>query len=76
LVGIIYYVSRSLSIGDGDFWKRCIGGSSPGHVRAKIAGDLKERQGTGNFTCYFDLIGKLYTWSYEELRSIIGKEKR
>jgi hypothetical protein len=42
-------------------------------VRAKIAGELKERHDAGNFTCYFDIIGKLYTWSYDELRSTIGK---
>jgi hypothetical protein len=41
-------------------------------VRAKIAGELKEWQGCGDFTCYFDIIGKLYTWSYDDLRSIIG----
>ena len=42
-------------------------------VRAKIAGELKNRSGTGHFTCYFEHIGKLYTWSYDELRSIIGR---
>jgi hypothetical protein len=42
-------------------------------VRAKIAGELKNRSGKGYFTCYFEHIGKLYTWSYDELRSIIGR---
>jgi hypothetical protein len=42
-------------------------------VRAKIAGELKNRTGDGDFICYFEHIGKLYTWSYDELRSIIGR---
>ena len=42
-------------------------------VRAKIAGELKNRSGKGYFTCYFEHIGKLYSWSYDELRSIIGR---
>jgi hypothetical protein len=44
-----------------------------GSVRAKVAGELKNRTGKGRFTCYFEHIGKLYTWSYDELRSMIGK---
>jgi hypothetical protein len=42
-------------------------------VRAKIAGELKNRSGPGQFTCYFEHIGKLYTWTYDELRGIIGR---
>ena len=42
-------------------------------VRAKIAGELKNRSGKGHFICYFEHTGKLHTWSYDELRSIIGK---
>jgi hypothetical protein len=42
-------------------------------VRAKIAGELKNRTGEGRFICYFETIGKLYTWTFEELRSIIGR---
>jgi hypothetical protein len=45
-------------------------------VRAKIAGELKNRSGEGHFTCYFEQSGKLYTWSYDELRSIIGRGKK
>ena len=41
-------------------------------VRAKAAGELKNRTGKGCFTCYFEHIGKLYTWSYDELRLMIG----
>jgi hypothetical protein len=42
-------------------------------VRAKIAGELKNRSGEGHFICYFEHSNKLYTWSYDELRSIIGR---
>jgi hypothetical protein len=41
-------------------------------VRAKIAGELKNRSGKGRFICYFEHTGKLHTWSYDELRLIIG----
>jgi hypothetical protein len=43
-------------------------------IRAKIAGELKGRTGKGHFTCYFEHTGKLYSWTYDELRSIIGKK--
>ncbi|MDR3248566.1 MAG: hypothetical protein LBT39_07250 [Treponema sp.] len=43
-------------------------------VKAKIAGELKSRTGSGSFICYFEYTGKLYTWTYEELRSIIRRE--
>jgi hypothetical protein len=43
-----------------------------GSVKAKIAGELKNRTDEGNFICYFEKTGELYTWSYGELRSIIG----
>jgi hypothetical protein len=43
-------------------------------VKAKIAGELKNRTGNGSFICYFEYTGKLYTWSYEELRSMIHKK--
>jgi hypothetical protein len=42
-------------------------------VRAKIAEELKNRSGKGHFICYFEHTGKLYTWSYDDLRSIIGR---
>lgn len=42
-------------------------------VRAKIAGELKNRTGEGYFICYFEHTGHLYTWSYDELRSIIRR---
>jgi hypothetical protein len=45
---------------------------SVGSVKAKIAGELKERKDGGSFICFFEKTGELYTWSYDELRSIIG----
>jgi hypothetical protein len=44
-----------------------------GSVKAKIAGELKERKDEGSFICFFEKTGKLCTWTYEELRSIIGQ---
>ncbi|MDR1985567.1 MAG: hypothetical protein LBP88_01175, partial [Treponema sp.] len=34
-------------------------------VKAKIAGELKERLDDGHFICFFEKAGKLYLWSYE-----------
>jgi hypothetical protein len=47
---------------------------SVGSVKAKIAGELKDRSDPGSFICYFEIIGELYTWTYEELRALIGKK--
>jgi hypothetical protein len=44
-----------------------------GSVKAKIAGELKNRPENGSFICYFERIGELHTWSFEELRAIIGR---
>ena len=43
-------------------------------VMSKIAGELKGRLGHGRFICYFEAHGDLYSWTYEELRAIIGKK--
>ena len=43
-------------------------------VMSKIAGELKDRPGRGRFICYFETSGDLHSWTYEELRSIIGKK--
>jgi hypothetical protein len=43
-------------------------------VKAKIAGELKERPDIGSFICFFEAARELHTWTYEELRSIIGKK--
>jgi hypothetical protein len=42
-------------------------------VKAKVAGELKNRPDKGHFICYFEHSCKLHTWSYDELRSIIGR---
>ena len=41
-------------------------------VKAKIAGVLKNRYDEGRFICFFERINELHTWTYDELRSIIG----
>jgi len=41
-------------------------------VKAQIAGVLKYRHDEGKFICFFETIGELHTWTYKELRSIIG----
>jgi len=47
---------------------------SVGSVKAKIAGELKERTNKGRFICYFETLGKLFSWTYDELRGIINKD--
>jgi hypothetical protein len=42
-------------------------------VKAKIAGELKERHDQGRFICFFEKMQELHSWSYDELRAIIGK---
>ena len=42
-------------------------------VKAKIAGELKNRMDQGSFICFFEDSNELYSWTYQELRSIIGK---
>jgi hypothetical protein len=42
-------------------------------VKAKIAGELKNRMDEGSFICFFEQLGELYSWTYTELRAIIGK---
>jgi len=36
-------------------------------------GKLKNRPKNGSFICYFEHMGELYKWSYEELRMLIKK---
>jgi hypothetical protein len=43
-------------------------------VRAKIAGELKNRLDEGSFICLFNQTIELYSWTYAELRAIIGKK--
>jgi hypothetical protein len=42
-------------------------------VKAKIAGEVKNRMDEGSFICFFDNSGELRSWTYEELRAIIGR---
>jgi hypothetical protein len=49
---------------------------SPGSVKAKIAGELKNRPDPGTFYCYFEASGTLFSWTYEELRGIIGSGQK
>jgi hypothetical protein len=51
---------------------RLLSGISLGSVRAKIAGELKNRSSEGHFICYFEAAGELHIWTYDELRAIIG----
>jgi len=44
-------------------------------VRAKIAGELKNRMDAGSFLCFFDYSRELYSWTYTELRAIIGRNR-
>ena len=46
---------------------------SVGSVKAKIAGELKNRTDEGRFICYFETSGNLFSWTYKELKEIIGK---
>jgi hypothetical protein len=43
-------------------------------VKAKIAGELKERMDDGAFVCYFENLGELHIWRYDELRAFIRKK--
>ena len=52
---------------------RLLSDISEGSVKAKIAGELKNRHDEGMFICFFEKTGELCTWTYEELRNIIGK---
>ena len=42
-------------------------------VKAKIAGVLKYHHDEGDFICYFEKTSELHTWTYEELRNLIGR---
>jgi hypothetical protein len=42
-------------------------------IRAKIAGELKNSTDEGCCICYFESTEELYFWTYNELRTIVGK---
>ena len=54
---------------------RLLSDITEGSVKAKIAGELKNRHDEGSFICFFEKTGELHKWTYEELRSIIGKQQ-
>jgi hypothetical protein len=41
-------------------------------IRAKLAGELKNTTSQGRCICFFEATKELYSWSYAELRAIIG----
>jgi len=43
-----------------------------GSVKAQIAGVLKYRYDEGQFICFFEQTGELHSWTFEDLRAIIG----
>jgi hypothetical protein len=45
-----------------------------GSVKAKIAGELKNRSENGSFICYFEQTGELRKWTYGELKMLIGSK--
>jgi len=50
---------------------RLLSDISIGSVKAKIAGELKNKEGNGSFICYFEQAGEFVTWSYDELRAML-----
>jgi hypothetical protein len=43
-------------------------------VKAKIAGELKDMPGKGDFLCFLEHSKTLYSWTFDELRLLIGKK--
>jgi hypothetical protein len=41
-------------------------------VRAKLAGEIKDTSDKGHCICYFEATGELHSWTYDELRAIVG----
>jgi hypothetical protein len=41
-------------------------------VKSKLAGELKNTTSQGRCICFFEAAKELYSWSYAELRAIIG----
>jgi len=49
---------------------RLLSDISVGSIKAKIAGELKNRFDEGSFICYFERIRELHSWAYAELRAM------
>ncbi|MDR1174294.1 MAG: hypothetical protein LBK83_02320 [Treponema sp.] len=41
-------------------------------IRAKLAGELKNTTDKGRCICHFEATVELYSWDYDELRTIVG----
>jgi hypothetical protein len=71
------YLCRILSeIKPHSVFIRLFSNLSPGSVKAKIAGELKNRTDNGRFICYFETSGTLYSWTYDELRGIMSARQK
>jgi len=62
-------ISKSHSV-----FVRLLSDLTVGSVKAQIAGVLKYRYDKGSFICYFEKIGELHTWTFDELRALIGNK--
>jgi len=51
---------------------RLLSNHTIGSVKAKIAGELKNRPENGSCICYFEQTGELHKWTYGELKTLIG----
>jgi len=71
----VYLCERLPNVKSHSVFVRLFSDISVGSVKAKIAGELKGRTDKGRFHCYFETLGKLFTWTYDELRGIIGSDK-
>ena len=68
------WVARSRNVDSHSVFIRLFSDLPVESVRAKIAGELKERPDTGSLICYFETTRILYKWSFSELRALIGKK--
>ena len=71
----VYLCERLPHVKSHSVFIRLFSDISVGSVKAKIAGELKGRTDKGRFICYFEALGRLFTWTYDELRAIIGIDK-
>jgi hypothetical protein len=69
-----YLCARLPQIKTHSVFIRLFSNLSVGSVKAKIAGELKNRVDNGRFICCFDTSGTLFSWSFDELRGIIGSK--
>ena len=70
----IELLKNHLGMSEHSVFIRLMSEFSIGSVKAKIAGELKGRKDSGQFICFFEYLGELRIWSYDELRSMINKK--